>query len=151
MPTLAFPGSGLCMNFWLNIHIVHTGTLRSHTETCISHIHTNTHRHSTHVAPPTSHTHTHTHTHTRLHSHHTHIRAICSNMDGPRNNHTKWNKSGRERQIFYNITYMWNLKKSNQFIHQKQTHWQKTNLWLPSGKEEGKRGRKDRLGVWEWH
>ena len=34
--------------------------------------------------------------------------AICSNMDGTRGYHTKWSKS--ERQIPYNITYMWNLK-----------------------------------------
>ena len=32
-------------------------------------------------------------------------------MDGPREYHTKWSKSGRERQIPYDITYMWNLKK----------------------------------------
>ena len=37
--------------------------------------------------------------------------VICSNMDGPRYNCTKWNKSDRERQIPYDITYMWNLKK----------------------------------------
>ena len=36
--------------------------------------------------------------------------AICSNMDGPRDYHTKWGKSERERQILYDITYMWNLK-----------------------------------------
>ena len=36
--------------------------------------------------------------------------AICSNMDGPRDYHTKWNKSERERQIPYDITYMWHLK-----------------------------------------
>ena len=36
--------------------------------------------------------------------------AICSNMDGPRDYHTKWSKSERERQIPYDITYMWNLK-----------------------------------------
>ena len=35
--------------------------------------------------------------------------SICSNMDGPREDHTKWSKSERERQIPY-ITYMWNLK-----------------------------------------
>ena len=39
--------------------------------------------------------------------------AICSNMDGPRDYHTKWSKSDRERQIPYAITYMWNLKKKN--------------------------------------
>ena len=31
--------------------------------------------------------------------------AICSNMDGPRDYHTKWSKSDRERQIPYYITY----------------------------------------------
>ena len=36
--------------------------------------------------------------------------AICSNMDGPRDDHTKESKSERERQIPYGITYMWNLK-----------------------------------------
>ena len=36
--------------------------------------------------------------------------AICSNMDGPRDYHTKWSKSERERQIAYDITFVWNLK-----------------------------------------
>ena len=36
--------------------------------------------------------------------------AICSNMDGPRDCHTEWSKSDRERQISYDIAYMWNLK-----------------------------------------
>ena len=39
--------------------------------------------------------------------------AICSNMDATRDDHTKWSKSGRERQIPYDTTYMWNLKKNN--------------------------------------
>ena len=39
--------------------------------------------------------------------------AICSNMDGVRDYHTKLNKSERERQISYDITYVWNLKKKN--------------------------------------
>ena len=37
--------------------------------------------------------------------------AICSNMDATRDYHTKWSKSERERQISYDITYIWNLKK----------------------------------------
>ena len=36
--------------------------------------------------------------------------VICSNMVGPRD-YVKWSKSDRERQISYNITYRWNLKK----------------------------------------
>ena len=30
--------------------------------------------------------------------------AICSNMDGSRDHHTKWNKSERKRQMSYDIT-----------------------------------------------
>ena len=37
--------------------------------------------------------------------------AICSEVDGPRVCHTEWSKSEREKQIPYDITYMWNLKK----------------------------------------
>ena len=47
--------------------------------------------------------------------------AICSNMDGSRN-YTKWRKSETGRQISYDITYMWNLKKMiqmNLFTEQK--------------------------------
>ena len=32
--------------------------------------------------------------------------VICSNMDGPRDCHTEWSKSDRERQISYDITYI---------------------------------------------
>ena len=37
---------------------------------------------------------------------------MCSNMDGPRDYHTKWIKPARERPISYDITYMWNLIKN---------------------------------------
>ena len=45
-------------------------------------------------------------------------------MDGPRDCHTKWSESERERQISYDITYMWNLKYdiNELFTKQKQTH-----------------------------
>ena len=32
-------------------------------------------------------------------------------MDGPRDCHTEWSKSEREREILYDIPYMWNLKE----------------------------------------
>ena len=32
-------------------------------------------------------------------------------MDGPRDCHIEWSKSDRERQISYDIAYIWNLKK----------------------------------------
>ena len=37
--------------------------------------------------------------------------AICSKMDGPRDCHTEWDKSDRERLISYDISYMWDVKK----------------------------------------
>ena len=40
-----------------------------------------------------------------------HKNNICSNMDGPRDCHTKQSKLNRERQILHDITYMWNVKK----------------------------------------
>ena len=58
----------------------------------------------------------HTHTHTRTHTmeYYSAVKrnnAICHNIDGLRNDHTEWSKPDRERQISYEITYMWNLKK----------------------------------------
>ena len=39
-------------------------------------------------------------------------------MNGPRDYHTKQSKSERERQILYDITYMWNLKyDTNEHIY----------------------------------
>ena len=35
--------------------------------------------------------------------------TICNNMDGPRYCHTEWSKS--EKEISFDITYLWNLKK----------------------------------------
>ena len=43
-------------------------------------------------------------------------------MDGPRDYHTKRSKSQRERQIPYDITYMWNLKyDTNELIYKRET------------------------------
>ena len=45
--------------------------------------------------------------------------AIWSNMDGPRDYHTKWSKSERERQIPHYITYVWNLNyDTNELIYE---------------------------------
>ena len=51
--------------------------------------------------------------------------AICSNIDGLGGHYAKWNKSDGERQILYNITHMYNLKKYNKLVNitkKKQTH-----------------------------
>ena len=37
--------------------------------------------------------------------------AICRDVDGPRDCHTESSKSEREKQISYNIEYMWNVEK----------------------------------------
>ena len=43
-------------------------------------------------------------------------------LAGPRDDHTKWSKSARERQILYDITYMWNLKNNtNEHIYKTET------------------------------
>ena len=56
------------------------------------------------------HTHTHTHNGVLLSHKKEWNNAICSNMNGPRDNHTKWSKLERGRYI-YDAIYMWNLKK----------------------------------------
>ena len=45
--------------------------------------------------------------------------AICSNIDGPGGHYAKWNKSDRERQILYDVIYMYS-KLVNKT--KKQTH-----------------------------
>ena len=48
--------------------------------------------------------------------------AICSNMNVPRDYHTKWSESDRERQISCDITYMWNLNyDTNELIYKTET------------------------------
>ena len=51
-------------------------------------------------------------------------------------------KSDKERQILYDITYLWKLKNNtNELIYTTETDSQayKTNLWLPTGKGVGGR------------
>ena len=38
--------------------------------------------------------------------------AVWNNMDGHGGYYAKWNKSDRERQTLYDITYMWHLKNT---------------------------------------
>ena len=57
--------------------------------------------------------------------------AICSNIDVPRDYRTKISKS--ERQISYDITYMWNLKyETDELIYKTETDSQtcRIDLWL---------------------
>ena len=72
------------------------------------------------------------------------MNAICSNMDGPKDYHTKW--SQKEGQIPYDITYMWNLKyNTNEHIYKKKkSHKCREQSW--GCQREGRWGRKD----WEF-
>ena len=42
---------------------------------------------------------------------HKNLHDICDNMDGPGEYHAKWNKSEGKRQIPYDFTHMWTIKK----------------------------------------
>ena len=61
--------------------------------------------------------------------------AIFSDMYGPRDYYTEWSKSARERQISYDITYMWKLIKmiTKEFIlkNRNKVVISKPILWLP--------------------
>ena len=79
--------------------------------------------------------------------------ATCRDMDGPRDCNTEWSKSDRERQISYDIAYMWNLKKkkkggTNELTYKTEVVTDVENKLLPGDKWG--RGR-DKLGDWDWH
>ena len=61
--------------------------------------------------------------------------------------HTKWIKSDRERQISYDITNMWNLRKWSKWIYlwnrKKLRHKRKTYDY-----QRGKVRQRVKLGVW---
>ena len=66
------------------------------------------------------------------------MNAICSNMDGPKDDHSK---SEKERQIPHDITCVWNLKyNTNEEVYKTETdsEIQRRDFWLP---------RESRVGV----
>ena len=97
-------------------------------------------------------------------------------MDRPRDYHTKWSKSDRERQI-YDITYMWNLTyDTNELIYKTETDsktenkllatkgesevkWKYSLLshaqlfvipWTVACQVKGESEVGDKSGVWDW-
>ena len=67
--------------------------------------------------------------------------AICSNMYRTIYSHTKWSKSERERQIPYDITYIWNIVYStNEHFHRKETHGEQTCGCQGGGRGSGRTG-----------
>ena len=57
-------------------------------------------------------------------------------MDGLGGYHAKRSKSDRERQILYDMTYMWNLKNKLVNITKKQTYREQTSGYQ-RGEERG--------------
>ena len=66
--------------------------------------------------------------------------TICSNMDEPRDGHTEWSKSDKDRQISYDITYIYNLKEMvqmNLFTKQKLGHRHRNKRVVTKGGRGG--------------
>ena len=49
--------------------------------------------------------------------------AICRDVDGPRDCHTESRKSEKEKQIFHNMAYMWNLEKWYRWTYLQSRNW----------------------------
>ena len=66
-------------------------------------------------------------------------------MDGPTDCHTEWRKS--EKDISYDIAYMWNLLKWYKWTYlENRVTDVKNKLMVKRGK-----GGMDKLGDWDWH
>ena len=92
------------------------------------------------------HTHIHRHTHSGILLNHKKewTNAICTNMDGLGNYHTV----NYMRQIFYDIAYIWNLKKWYKWTYIQNTNrlTDIENKLIVTNREVGV---KDKLGVWD--
>ena len=76
--------------------------------------------------------------------------AICSNIGGPRDSHTQWSKSERERQRSHKIINMWDPTKNytKELTKQKQTQ----RFWNQiSGYQRGNVRWEGKIGGWDWH
>ena len=72
-------------------------------------------------------------------------------MDGPRDYYPKWSKPDRERQISYDITYMWNLKEKKKrykwaYLQNRNRPTDIENKLTVTKEERGGEG-SDKLGV----
>ena len=66
--------------------------------------------------------------------------AICSNLDEPRDYHTKWNKSDRERQISYDYHLYVESKKMiqmNLLTNRKRLTDRENKLVVTKGERQG--------------
>ena len=64
--------------------------------------------------------------------------AICRDVDGPRDCHTKWSKSEREKQMYIH-TYMWNLEKWYRWtnLQSRNRDTDIKNVQIPRGEKGG--------------
>ena len=65
-------------------------------------------------------------------------------MSGARDYHTKRSQSEKEVSL---ICGTWKKKDEKELIYKTSSETLETNVWLP----EGKRGGRDKLGVWDYH
>ena len=71
--------------------------------------------------------------------------AICSNMDGPRDSHTEWSKSEKDKcHVILLICGIENMVQMNLFTKQIQTHRHREQTWITKGEKGWGR---DKLGV----
>ena len=74
--------------------------------------------------------------------------AICCNMYGPRDDHTKWSKSDRERQTSDDISYMQNLKYyTKELIYKTETDTYIENKLMVTKGERGEGGINKEFGI----
>ena len=70
-------------------------------------------------------------------------------MDGPRDCHTKWSLSDKDKYIIRHHLYVESKKQrdTNELVYKTEidSQTQKTSLWLPKGKGGGR----DKLGIWD--
>ena len=73
--------------------------------------------------------------------------AICSHMDGPRDFHTKWNKSDKDKIIWDHlyVEYKKIIIQMNPFIKQRLSHRYRNQIY---GYQKGKRER-DKFVIWD--
>ena len=76
------------------------------------------------------------------------IVSFAESVVGPRNCHTEWSKSEREKQTSCNTAYLWNLEKWYRW-----TYLQSRNRDTENKHVYTKEGRQvwDELGNWDWY
>ena len=81
--------------------------------------------------------------------------VIFRDVDGPRDCHTDWSKSEREKQISYINAYMWNLEKWYRWTGlqgRNKRHECREQMYGHQGVKAGGGVRWwNELGDWDWH